>query len=631
METLRMTSPDLTDVRIERIAGLFPNVVTESIDSDGNRQRSINFDLLQQELSDHIVEGPQERYQLDWPGKRAAAFAANAPIAKTLRPERELSVDFDSTGNIFIEGDNLDALKLLQESYLGKIKLIYIDPPYNTGNDFVYADRFAATSREELQRSGQVDEEGIQLVANPISNGRFHSDWLSMIYPRLKLARNLLTDDGFIFVSIDDNEVHNLRALMGEIFGDQNFVGLVTRATGTPTGGGFDGLTNMVDYLVAFRRSESATLNGLEFGESDAAIYNEEDERGKYLTRSIRRTGGEDRREDRPSMYFGVEAPDGTLVYPIGPGGYESRWICGRDKFNEMTRDGLIEWKKTRSTGEEQWHPYQKFYLEGRKKRPSNLWTDLEGNKKGTRELRGLFDSEKVFDSPKPSALVERIIEIASDSDSLVLDFFAGSATTAESVMRLNSRTGANRNFLLVQLAEATPDESAAARAGYSTIADISRERIRRSGKAIAESAGVGAATLDTGFRSLRIDSTNLTDVLRGPDETHQLDLDQLEGSVKAGRTTEDLFFQVLLDWGLELSMPVSVEVIEGHEVLVLEDDALIACFDENINLDAIRTIAKREPIRAVFRDIGFASDAARINAEQIFRELAPATDVKAI
>lgn len=626
-----MTSPDLTQANIDKLADIFPSVVTESVDEKGAPHRAIDFDLLRQELSDHITEGPRERYQLDWPGKRAATFAANAPIAKTLRPAREESVNFDTTKNLFVEGDNLDALKLLQESYLGKVKLIYIDPPYNTGNDFVYEDNFAEPSAEYLERSGQKSTTGDRLIANPETNGRFHSNWLSMMYPRLKLARNLLADDGLIFVSIDDHELHNLRAICSEVFGQRNFVGIITRATGTPTGGGFDGFTNMVDYILVFRRSDRATINGLEFGDDAAAIYNEQDARGRYLTRSLRRTGGEDRREDRPTMYFPVEAPDGSSVYPVGPGGYESRWICGRDRFDEMSRDGLIQWKRVQRPEGESWHPFQKFYLEGRDKRPSNLWTDLEGNKKATRELRDLFDGEKVFDSPKPTALVERIVEVATNRDSLVLDFFAGSGTTAEAVLRLNARDGGARSYILVQLPDPVPATSGAARFGFNLLTEVSRERLRRGGARIHASMESHGPAVDTGFRSLHVATTNMADTLATADDLVQIALKESVDSVKPDRTDEDLLFQVLLDWGLGLAEPIAVEEGSNHRILAVAEDALIACFADEVSVDIVRAIAERHPLRAVFKDSGFATDAARINTEQIFREVSPETEVRTI
>ena len=629
MDKLKMHSPELADRNIAAIAGLFPNVVTETLDDEGKAMQGIDFDLLRQELSDHVVEGPQERYHLDWPGKRKALCAANAPISMTLRPIREESVNFDNTQNLFIEGDNLDALKLLQESYLGKIKLIYIDPPYNTGNDFVYNDNFAESIDDYLTRSGQRDDEGARLVANTESNGRFHSDWLSMMYPRLKLARNLLTEDGLLIVSVDDHEVHNLRTLAGEVFGNQNFVGLITRATGTPTGGGFDGLTNMVDYLLIFRRSDLAVVGGLQFSESDAAIYNEQDDRGYYLTRSLRRTGGEDRREDRPSMYYGIEAPDGRMIYPSGPGGYESRWICGRDRYEQLVNEGLIEWKQIERNEGAKWHPYQKFYLEGREKRPSNLWLDLDGNKKATRELRELFESKKVFDSPKPTALVQRIVQIGTDKDSIVLDFFAGSATTAAAVLQANSSDGGTRRFILVQLPEEVPMGSAAAELGFRTIADVSRERIRRVAAILTKH--VLPVQADVGFRALKVDTTNRADILRTPDTLGQDTLDIYTDGVKPDRTGEDLLFQVLLDWGLELTTSIAVEQIDGREVIVVDDGVLIACFDDDLGRVLVRWMAGHEPLRAVFCDSSFASDADRINAEQVFAELSPSTDLRVI
>lgn len=633
MEKLKMHSPDLQQDNIARIRELFPGCVTEARGEDGSVKLAVDFDLLRQELSGSIVEGPQERYHLNWPGKREALLTSNAPIAKTLRPRNKESVDFDTTKNLFIEGDNLDALKLLQENYLGKIKLIYIDPPYNTGNDFVYEDDFAERVDEYLRRSNQVDEEGNRLSANAVTNGRFHSDWLSMMYSRLRLAHNLLADDGLIFISIDDHEYDNLRKLGNEVFGESNFVGAITRATGTPTGGGFDGLTNMVDYMLVYRRSYVAILNGLEFGEEDAAIYNESDERGKYLTRSLRRTGGEDRREDRPSMFFGVEAPDGTLIYPIGPGGYESRWICGKDRFSEMVSEGLVDWRRVDRGSGLEWHPYQKFYLEGREKRPSNLWTEIEGNKKGTREIRDLFDREKVFDSPKPVGLIQRVIQIGADKDSIILDFFAGSSTTAHAVMAQNIADGGRRRFIMVQLHEPTPEGSAARRAGFESIAEVSKERIRRAGKKIKEGNGVETPNLDIGFRVLKIDTSNMADVYYAPDALDKANLDMFVDNIKPDRTPEDLLFQVMLDWGVDLALPISRQTIQNKEVFFVDDNALVACFDANggVDEDFVKELAKHEPLRVVFRDAGFKNSAVKINVEQIFKSLSPSTEVKCI
>lgn len=632
MDKLKMHSADLSQDNIAKIRDLFPGCVTEARDeATGAVRLAVDFDQLRQELSDHIVEGPQERYRLDWPGKREALALANAPIAKTLRPSVEESVGFDGTKNLYLEGDNLEVLKILQESYLGRIDLIYIDPPYNTGNEFIYDDDFSTEPVEYLIQSNQADQNGNRLVANTATNGRFHSDWLSMIYPRLKMARNLLAPHGLLFVSIDDNEIDNLRKVGAEIFGEDNVVGIITRATGTPTGGGFDGLTNMVDYILVFRRSAEAKLNGLEFEAADAAIYNEEDERGKYLTRSLRRTGGEDRREDRPSMFYGVQSPDGTMVFPIGPGGYESRWICGQERFREMEAEGLIQWKKTDRGNGPEWHPYQKFYLEGREKRPSNLWTEIDGNKKGTREIRELFDREKAFDSPKPVGLIQRIVQIATNKQSIVLDFFSGSATTAHAVMVQNSSDGGERSHIQVQIPESVPDSSPAFAAGYSTIADVGKERIRRAGKKILEGECHPDWNRDVGFRVLKVDTSNMKDVYYRPDELKQSNLLDMVDNVKEDRTAEDLLFQVLVDWGVDLTLPIRRETVQGKTVFFVDDNALVACFDRGITEDLVKELAGHEPLRVVFRDNGFVSDAVKINVEQIFRQLSPTTDVKSI
>jgi len=625
---MTLHSPDLTQRNIDTLAELFPTVVTEGLDDDGNPIRAIDFDLLRQELSDHVLEGPQERYQLDWPGKREALFAANAPIAKTLRPVRGESVDFDTTKNLFIEGDNLDALKLLQESYLGKVKLIYIDPPYNTGNDFVYSDDFAQTAADYLAKSGQVDDCGVRLVANTEANGRFHSDWLSMMFPRLKLARNLMSDDGVIFVSISEHEVDNLRKLLIAVFGEKNFIGQIAVSKGTTTGQDAGHIGSSIDFLlVAARNRDFYIPNGLPLDAKDVARFNQEDARGRYSTLQFRKTGSNDRRQDRPNLYYPLTAPDNSLIYPVGPGGYDSCWRGARSQFDAWDQEGMIVWQQDASGA---YKPYVKYYLEGRTKQVSNYWDDIEGNKKATLVVKDLL-GKGVFSNPKPVGLIKKILHIATEKDSLVLDFFAGSATTAHAVMELNAEDGGVRTHIQVQLPEAVPADSPAAHEGYVSIAEISRERIRRAGRVISASAGLAAESLDVGFRVLTVDTTNMADVLRTPDETEQATLSGLESSVKSDRSGEDLLFQVLLDWGLELTTSVSVEQVEGFEVFVVEEGALIACFDTEVSPELVRAIAKREPLRAVFRDSGFATDDARINAEQIFREVSPSTDVKAI
>lgn len=604
------STPNFKTELAAKLAELVPEAV-----ADGK----VDVAKLQELLDSDASEG-NERFGLFWPGKKRALRAAQEPTTATLKPDFENSKDWDTTKNVFIEGDNLEVLKILQKHYHAKIKLIYIDPPYNTGGDFVYPDNYKEGLDTYLEWTRQVNKEGKKVATNSETEGRYHSNWLNMMYPRLKLARNLLTDDGLIFMSIDDHEVDNLRKLSNEVFGESNFVGLITRATGTPTGGGFDGLTNMVDFMLVYRRSSRAVLKGLEFGENDASIYNEKDDRGRYLTRSLRRTGGEDRREDRPSMYFGIEAPDGTKVYPIGPGGYESRWICGQDRFAEMMAEGLIEWKQVdRGVGLE-WHPYQKFYLEGREKRPSNLWLDVDGNKKGTREIRDLFDREKVFDSPKPVGLIQRVIQIATDHDSLVLDFFAGAGTTSHAVLQQNLVDGGNRAHIQVQLPEPTPDGSPARRAGFDTISEVSRRRVALVGDAISLEIRkrIEARPIDVGFRAFRLSDTNFSKWRL----SSNLDVDKLEQHFLALRanatdeaTTDELLTEILLKQGYSLTEEVSPAEVAGLEVRVVRDSdgdvAVLAYLDEHTKptLDQLRSLVDESPTRIIVLEDAFQGD----------------------
>jgi len=641
-----MTSPDLTATNIDKIAELFPGVVTETVDVvDGEQvvKRAIDFDLLRQELSDHLVEGPQERYQLDWPGKRAAAFAANAPIAKTLRPVREESVDFDATKNLFIEGDNLDALKLLQESYLGKVKLIYIDPPYNTGNDFVYDDVFFQSVDEYLTRSGQSDDGGARLVANLESNGRFHSDWLAMMYPRLKLARNLLADEGVLVVSIDDNESANLRKIGEEVFGSGNFVAQIAVQV-NPRGRHLDRFVAKTheSLMIFVRNVDTDSIRGVAKEGRMAEEYNRSDADGPFRLLGLRNRNQSFNPETRPNLYFPlyVNPANGQIslrrskefdveVLPDAPDGTRTCWTWSRDRVARDNAQLLAE-----KSGAE-WRVHRKDYLYGRdgsvaKTLVKSIWAEKEfTNDYGRKAVKELF-GEPVMDFPKSPQLMKRILDIATDSESLVLDFFAGSSSMANAVMLANLEDGGNRRFVMIQLDEEPNPQSNAAKYGFKSIAKLSRERIRRAGCVLRDTEPA-ASDADFGFRSLRIDSTNLVNTFRKPDETDQFTLDALEGSVKAGRTGEDLLFQVLLDWGLELSLPISRETLDDHEVFVVDDGALIACFDESVDLDLVRAIATREPLRAVFRDSAFASDDVRINTEQIFREVSPATDVKTV
>jgi len=661
MDKLTLHSPDLTQRNLDALAELFPSVMTESRDADGNIVRAVDFDLLRQELADHVVEGSQERYQLDWPGKRAAMFAANAPIAKTLRPAREESVDFDTTRNLFIEGDNLEALKLLQESYLGKVKLIYIDPPYNTGSDFVYNDDFAQTTAEYLAKSGQVDEQGNRLVANTEANGRFHSDWLDMIYPRLKLARSLLREDGFIFVSIGNSEQRNLRAIMDELFGEANFVESIIWNKRVPKND--KGIGNIHEYIVVYRRSVmdrslSVSKDGIEevrelvnrVRTTEVPVV----EANKQL-RELYRSG---RFPRAITLYNALDSnyrvygkinlswPNGNSTGPryevlhpvtgrpvaIPDRGW--RWIeeTFRDRLGEgevetlpdgTYRVGQIWFDKSETT-----QPSSVQYLDQLEEMLLKSIISLKSD--GGIEVEELLGSN-IFPYPKPVKLLNTFISAATFSDSIVVDFFAGSATTAHAVMALNAEDGGNRQFILVQYPEATPEGSTARNAGYATIADIAKERIRRAGKKIKDEAGADASDLDIGFRALRIDSTNLADVRRTPGDIQQSQLALFTDSVTEGRSGEDLLFEVLLNWGLELTLPMHTETLDGKQVLTAGDNDIIACFDDRVTPEVVRAIAERQPLRAVFRDSGFASDAERINAEQIFREVSPVTEVKAI
>lgn len=698
MEKLRMTSPDLVDANIHKITELFPGVVTEAVDADGNRKKAIDFDLLRQELSDYLLDGPQERYQLDWPGKRAAGFLANAPIDKTLRPLREDSVDFDTTQNLFIEGDNLEALKLLQESYVGKVKLIYIDPPYNTGNDLVYHDNFAAEREEYFRQSGQVSDLGEQLVSNKETNGRFHSDWLNLIYPRLKLARRLLADDGILLISIDDGEQASLRRVADELMGERNFVAQLVWEKGRKNDAKFFSAGH--EYILVYAKSkallrergtawreekpgareiweEYVRLRGIHHDDDDAI----EAALGKWFSElpksdpskkwaRYRRIDAHGPWRDRDISWPGGDGPRYDVIHPVTgqPCKIPERgWIYADPK--EMERQiklGLVEFREDHTEP-----PFRKAHLrpipgEADTQEPEDSdqseatgeATELASQVRGTyfykqsqvavRHLRDLMGA-KVFNNPKDHIELSRLFEYVLDgSEGIVMDFFAGSGSTAEAVFDLGARTGLNCPVILVQLPESLEENLQTATGSAKTtlrnaikylqernkpllISELTKLRLRAAGKRIKDSANNAAWNRDTGFRVFRIDTSNMSDVLRSPDATIQETLPDMARSVKPGRTGEDLLFQILIDWGLELTMPLSVEQIGGHEVFVVEDGALIACFASKVDDALVREIAKREPLRAVFLDSGFTSDAARINAEQIFREVSPATDVKAI
>lgn len=649
MDKLKMHSPDLTATNIARIRELFPGCVTEARGEDGSVTLAVDFDLLRQELSGALVEGPQERYHLDWPGKREALLTANAQIAKTLRPARDESVDFDTTKNLFIEGDNLDALKLLQETYLGKVKMIYIDPPYNTGNDFIYEDDFAENADEYLRRSNQIDYEENRLAANTTSNGRFHSDWLTMMYSRLRLARNLLANDGAVFVSIGDGEVDNLRKICSEIFGEDNFVSQVTRIAKRTSDKGTH-FRPTKDYVLVYAR-DIALLP--EFGIKkirDISEYGFSDTDG----RRYKKSGAslyQPSLDSRPNQRYFIEAPDGSLVIPPGNvfpkekvDGAKIKPVSNADKVWRWSVDTYQKNKELliftegssknplldENGNQSKWNIYPKVYFDEDVEatlHPEDVIYDYP-NSQGTKEINAL---EIPFSFSKPTGLIRFLVKLLGRNDGVFLDFFAGSATSAHAVMQLNAEDGGNRRFIMVQLSEQCAEDSVAYKAGYKTIADISKERIRRAGNKIAaEAVNRG---VDTGFRVLKVDTSNMADVFYSPDATTQADLLSSIDNIKPDRTPEDLLFQVMLDWGVDLALPIEKKTLAGKDVFFVDTDALAACFDADGGIDDafIKALAKTKPLRAVFRDKGFKDDAAKINAEQIFKQLSPGTDVKTL
>lgn len=659
MEKLKMHSPNLTQDNIARIRDLFPGCVTEAKGEDGSVKLAVDFDQLRQELAESIVEGPQERYHLNWPGKREALLAANAPIAKTLRPCREESVNFDTTKNLFIEGDNLDALKLLQENYLGKVKMIYIDPPYNTGNDFIYEDDFSESAEDFLRRSNQKDAEGNKLVANPAANGRFHSDWLSMIYSRLRLARALLREDGVIFASIDDCESHNIRKVLDEIFGESNFVAQLVwekKKKGAFLSGSS---TNVKEYVVAYAKN-LASFKGLvgeiARGEETYPVIKTTNSRGvrvikkgipsKYREKNHRVAAGSRISSGNMEMILlsDLVISNGVLVEDVQ---VESNWIYSQDLLNKYAEDkslyvtqdlyfrrvvteprekmlkDLLPMRGDQSTG------FEFVYSD-------DLFCDGWGtNEDGFDELHAIFGAQSLMSFPKPSKLLAKLTLSAcrSDPDCIVLDFFAGSATTAHGVMTLNSQDGGNRKFILVQLPETCDESTEAFKAGYKTIAEISKERIRRVGKKLLEGKCHQDWEKDIGFRVLKIDTSNMADVYYAPDALDKAKFDLFVDNIKPDRTPEDLLFQVMLDWGVDLALPITKQSIQGKEVFFVDGNVLAACFDASGSIDEafVKELAKHQPLRVVFRDAGYKNSAVKINVEQIFKLLSPATEVKCI
>ena len=621
MHKPKFETPDLTSENIEKIAALFPNCVTEASDGHGGIKRAINFELLKQMLSPDVVDG-DEAYEFTWVGKKAAIVEANKPIRKTLRPCVAESKDWDTTENLYIEGDNLEVLKLLQESYLGKVKMIYIDPPYNTGNDFIYADDFRMESEEWKVESGEWSEEGDRLFKNTDTNGRFHSDWCSMIYSRLLLARNLLTDDGVIFISIDDNEQENLEKICDEVFGRTNMVGMILWKKKT-NGNNMGFLPPVHDYILCYAKSIEM-ISEMGYPVTNEFISKtfsnpDDDARGPWTTSDLS--------ANHKGPYFAICNPKtGEIHYPP-QGRY---WVFNEQEVKKRIADGRIIFGKS-GTG----RPIQKIFLSSRKLskiRADSWWADNGMNEDATKELSELFGVTKLFTHPKPSKLLYHLCKICTDNNDCILDFFSGSATTAHAVMQLNAEDGGHRKFIMVQLPETCDEKSEAYKAGYKNICEIGKERIRRAGeKILKEQLANNNSTLnspnsklDIGFRVLKLDSTNMKDVYYAPSDYNQDFLHQLESNIKDDRTDLDLLFGCLIDWGLPLSLPYKSEQLDGCTVHTYNDGDLIACFDANIPESVVKEIAQRKPLRAVFRDSGFASSPEKINMFEIFKLYMP-------
>ena len=629
-----MHSLNKVNENIKKIGTQFPNCITERINQLGEVEYAIDFDMLKQELSSVIVAGREERYQFTWPDKKKSILLANAPIAKTLRPCRDESVNFDNTQNLYIEGDNLEVLKLLQETYLGKIKMIYIDPPYNTGKDFVYEDNFAQNASEYLKNSGQFDDEGNRLVKNLDTNGRFHTDWLNMIYPRLKLARDLLTDDGVLFISIDDNEVAQLRKICDEIFGTSNFVAQINWK-GRSGRQDSKYYAAVHEYILCYAKRINAFQAGEELKSGDIYPKYDENKKRYYKTQLLRKWGSNSRREDRPNLYYSITAPNGDEVFPfyeieLQPSIYQKIdgcWRWSTSTMQQAIEDNRVEFIQ-RNDGN--WIPYEKIFAprEGEEKTKKYI-TWIEETNNGANIINSLFSSA-IFDYPKTPSLLVKFLKMANIEDNdIILDFFSGSATTAHAVMQLNAEDSGNRKFIMVQLPEPTDEKSEAYKAGYKNICEIGKERIRRAGNKIAKENP--QAKFDKGFRVLKCDSTNMKEVYYNPAEYNADLLDIMIDNIKADRTPEDLLFQVMLDLGVLLSSDIKQTTIAGKTVFNVADNFLMACFDTDINEEIITVIAKQKPYYFVMRDSSMANDSVATNFQQIFNTYSPETKKKVL
>lgn len=627
MDKLEMKTARISQENIEKIRGLFPNTVTEVI-KDGKVELAVDFDVLKQELSDSLIEAGQERYQMTWPDKKKSVLLANSAISATLRPCREESVDFDTTQNLYIEGDNLDVLKLLRETYLGKVKMIYIDPPYNTGHDsFVYNDCYSMDEEKFLKAGGYYDEDGnrvIDVKENNESTGKFHTEWLNMIYPRLKIARDLLTDDGVIFISIDDNEQANLKKICDEIFGESNFLGQFVWRRSISANDADKKISNDHEYILLYGKTSFSKFIGLP--KDDSEYHNpDNDPRGKWK-KSVMVCSKT--KEQRPNLYYSIKDPKTGVTYECNP---RLVWAYEKSTMEKLINEGRIIFPH-KEDGKPAlklfWNELLSHY------NPISTFIDsqnnfsFELNQKGTKEISALF-GEKVFSYPKYSGNIKNLIKILMDKNDIILDFFSGSATTAHAVMQQNAEDGRNRKFIMVQLPEKCDEKSEAYKAGYKNICEIGKERIRRAGKKIKEETG--KTDLDTGFRVLKLDSSNMQDVFYNPAAMTQDLLSTTIDNVKPDRTPMDLLFQIMLELGVQLSAKIEEKEICGKKYYVVNENEIIACFDDNLNNDVITEIAKQQPLYAVFKDKSFATDSVGINNEQLFKTYSPSTEVKVI
>lgn len=639
MEKLKMQTENIADKNFEMLSKMFPNALTETItgyDDSGKPivERAIDVDVLRQEISCKVVEGKDERYQFTWPDKKKAILLANTPINKTLRPCREESVDFDNTENLYIEGDNLEVLKLLHETYLGKIKMIYIDPPYNTGSDLIYNDDFSGAYQEYVRNSGQYDEQGNRLVENSDGSGRYHTDWLNMIYPRLKIARDLLSDDGVIFISLDDNELVNMKKICDEIFSLGNFVGQIT-VVGNPRGRDYGGVARMHDYVLVYKKSSLASLNLIEDSENDFKMF---DDLGGFELRELRNRNVKFNKENRPNLYYpfyinpnekdeydlhtiSVEPVSGWIeLYPLESQGINTVWRWGKAKSIENLNINIKA--KPMKNGS---YMIVEKYRESKMMARSVWWDKDTNTEKGTLLVKEMLDG-KVFDYPKPVEMLMRMCEMGTESNSedIVLDFFSGSGTMAHAVMQLNAKDSGNRKFIMVQIPENTKADSIANKSGYENICEIGKERIRRAPKKISEAYSV--ENVDFGFRVLKLDSSNMKDIYYTPSETQQSLFDTYADNIKEDRTPEDLLFQVMLDLGVLLSSKIEETTIAGKQVFNVADGFLIACFDKDVTEETVKAVAEKKPYYAVFRDSSMANDSVATNFDQIFASISPET-----